>query len=100
MKEAVASRPKKKNQPPPHGWEDFIQVIANSSIPKSFFTKRSTVKDIERLRQHTMGVGKTIKGRMQFFFKGKLRCRLLCLCWLKNENVFISQPMRQRAFTI
>ena len=31
-----------------------------------------------------MGFGKTIKGRMRFFFKGKLRCRLFSLCWLKN----------------
>ena len=52
MKEAVVSRQKKKNQPPPHEWEDFIPVIASSSIPKSFYIKRSTVKDIERLRQH------------------------------------------------
>ena len=55
MNEAVVSRKKKTNQPPPHGWEDFIQVIASSSIPKSFFTKRSTVKDIERLRQQRHG---------------------------------------------
>ena len=56
MNEAVVSRKKKKNQPPPHGWEDFIQVIASSSSPKSFYTKRSTVKDMERLRQQRQGV--------------------------------------------
>ena len=51
IKEALVA---KKGKPDrlPLGWEDFIQAIANSSIPKSFFGKKNTLEEIERVSKH------------------------------------------------
>ena len=51
MKEAVVA-PKKKSQREtvPVCWKAFITAIASSSIPKSLFTKRSTLHDIDTVQ--------------------------------------------------
>lgn len=51
IKEALVSG-KRKTERRPLGWEDFIRVIASSNIPKSMFTKKSTLEEIERVSQH------------------------------------------------
>lgn len=51
IKEALVAR-KGKPDRLPLGWEDFIQAIANSSIPKSFFGKKNTLEEIERVSKH------------------------------------------------
>lgn len=50
----VAKRKKAEREATPLGWESFIQSIASSSIPKSLFTKKSTVEDIDKV-QHGSG---------------------------------------------
>lgn len=52
IQEALVGRKKKKQrESTPIGWEAFIQAIASSTIPKSFFTKQSTLQDINK-EQH------------------------------------------------
>ena len=49
--EAVVHKPKKRGEEPtprPNGWDAFINAIASSTIPKSFFTKKSTLAAFNR----------------------------------------------------
>ena len=48
LKEALLA--KKKTEPPPVGWPEFIRSIASTNIPLSTFTKRTTKKQIEEAR--------------------------------------------------
>ena len=50
IREAIVGKRKQKRTHTPHGWEAFIEQLAASTIPLSFFTKESTRQDIERLR--------------------------------------------------
>ena len=47
IKEALVGTRRKTRTHTPTGWREFIQAIARSNIPKSFFTKRTTKKDLE-----------------------------------------------------
>ena len=51
IKEAVvAFKKKSQRETVPVGWKAFITAIASSSIPKSLFTKRSTLHDIDTVQ--------------------------------------------------
>ncbi len=47
LKEAFVGNRKKRN---PTGWDSFIQQIASSSLPISFFTKKAVRQDIEKYK--------------------------------------------------
>jgi len=52
IKEALVGTRKKTRTHIPTGWREFIQAIAHSNIPKSFFTKRTTQQDLEEIIEH------------------------------------------------
>lgn len=52
LKEAIVASRKKKREDTstPLGWQSFVEAIASSSIPKSIFTKKSTLEDIGKVQ--------------------------------------------------